>query len=503
MTGTGRGHGFGHRPRALCQAALFGFALALGVGCPAAPVASPAAHPKAGDLAPARLAPAGRDAGATSATPDGGNPDATSEARKGADAAVDAPVAVADAAPVADADVAPRPAKVSWIVVPVDHTDCCAMALLPDGGVLALGENEYGTSSSDDMFLSRLDSAGHTVWHKRAMGRYIRTLSVAAGHAFVTTEFSGRVHLGRVRVRGPGGIDVFVGKLDLSGSARWGRVFSTWDYDRVHAAAPTPDGGVVVALGAFVSPRSGPFVFKPAGGEDALVAKWNGAGKFLWLKSFHWHGNDTAASIVTGARGSLFVAGTRWRSPSTGAYSTANGPCHGWVARLAPDGKTRWLRDLGSAWGHLEIELMARAPGDRLVVAGSLYGTAKVGGTTFHARRVRPYVAVLDSAGNVLWARAEPVASCVTVDAAGRILLGGTKGIVVARRSGSQPWLLHFPKDMYDVQSCVADGAHYLYVSGDAAPHAAFGGARVPAPRRIRFGFLPRFANGFVAKLAH
>ncbi|MGC4055284.1 MAG: hypothetical protein QM757_41145 [Paludibaculum sp.] len=76
-----------------------------------------------------------------------------------------------------------------------------------------------------------------------------------------------------------------------------------------------PDGGVVVAHGAFTAPRKGPVQFTVAGGQDTLIAPGNDGG-LVGVKSLAWPGYDEPAGVVTSG-GAVMAAGTRWKSPST------------------------------------------------------------------------------------------------------------------------------------------------------------------------------------------
>jgi len=470
-------------------------------GCPSPGRAGVGAAPVAAQ-ATASQSPPG-----PAVTPPGAPGSSGAPAASGSAATALAPASSSGAQAIVE-PLPPTAAEISWLRVPVDHSDSDVLASVPDGGVLVLGENAFGIQSPDDLFLLRLSADGETIWQRRGTGRYVRAVAVGAGQAFLATEFSGRVNLDPVTVTGPGGVDAFVGAFGLDGSVAWGRVVSTADFDRAYGLAPTPDGGVVLALGAFVAPRSGPFAFTVAGGEDTVLAKWSAAGELAWLKTFGWPGYDHAEAVLADAEGHLLVAGTRWTSASTGAEALERGPCHGWVARLGPDSDTEWLHDLGDPAGFLTVSGMARSTRGRLVVTGRFRGRANLGAATLEASGDSAYVALLDGTGAVMAARATPAGGCLAVDAAGRILLSGSQGVLLvdptAAPDAAPTWLLRWEKNaVRSIRGCAAVGAHHLIVGGTADASAKIGGRSLPAPLTTRFPHLPASSAGFVAKLAY
>lgn len=474
------------------SAYVAGFLLLLCAAC--TPVSAPSAPAARTTSARAPSLPA-RGAHADAGTASGA--DAARRVRADAGVAADAGTNAVRATQEA---ALPGSAKVSWVVVPLDHVECCELAWIPGGGVVALGDNE-AVKSHDDMFLIRLDAGGRTVWQKRATGRFVRTLSVGAGRAYLTTLFNGNVHLDQLHLHGPTLDSIFVGAVDLSGTTKWGHVIGMPVRGDVNASAAARDGGLVVAFHGVRPPASGLFTFKPAGGTDALVGKWSSQGKFLWVDSFNWAGDDEVSAVVSAAHNRVVVAGTRCKSPRTSATG-ATGRCRGWIAQIDPNGKTEWERDLGTPTARLKIYGVRRLPGGRLAVRGWFSGHQKLGGTVLDARKGGSYLAVLDStAQHVVWARQEPEIACMAVDGAGRILLGSSDGIRVARRAGAEPSLIHFGKDVYEIQSCVAGGTHHLYVGGYADSHAKLGSTSLPRARTIRFRSVPADDRGFVAKL--
>ena len=93
-------------------------------------------------------------------------------------------------------------------------------------------------------------------------------------------------------------------KFDAEGSPVWAREFGTLARDWAHGVAVDRADGVYVAGmtgGALVGPG--------AGGYDAFVRKYDGAGTEIWTVQMGTAGDDGAAAIAVHGSGALYVAG--------------------------------------------------------------------------------------------------------------------------------------------------------------------------------------------------
>jgi hypothetical protein len=96
-----------------------------------------------------------------------------------------------------------------------------------------------------------------------------------AGGVFVTGYTTGSLG-GPIAGMG----DVWLARYDRPGNQAWIRQFGTVEWDEARAAEPDGSGGVYVSgitLGALVGPH--------AGSEDAWLARYDGAGNQVWIKT--------------------------------------------------------------------------------------------------------------------------------------------------------------------------------------------------------------------------
>jgi hypothetical protein len=390
-------------------------------------------------------------------------------------------------------------------VEPVDNTSSYKLLVLPGAPVAMIGNNQTHVASPDDMFVAALGEDGAATWRKAGTASYVRAVAGAPDHLFFASEFLGKIDFEGVRAATADTAALIV-KLDATGALAWGRVLGSGSYTRVGGLAATPDGGVAAALGIFAPARAGALAVPVAGGEDTVIVQHDAAGQVAWVKTFGWAGYDEPTAIVADAAGDVLVAGTRWRDKAMELPALADGRCHGWAAKLGARGELRWLVELGADTTRLTVDRVALGAGGGLVIAGTLFGNNQLGATLLQAPgKQRTYLAALDGDGRVAWARLHDLPECLAVDAAGRLVIAGAKGVSVETADGASTPVLAFPAGtVTSISDCRLDGAGHLYLAGMIKAKATIGGVTMagPAVKRPRTSWLKPSEVGFVAKLA-
>jgi hypothetical protein len=134
-------------------------------------------------------------------------------------------------------------------------------------------------------------------------------------------------------------------------------------------------------------PGPGEFNIRSKGYEDIYVLKLDGAGNFIWAKTFGGEFEDTAKSLAVDANGSIFVTGRFTRSgdfnPTRTGVLTLNalGRDDIFVMQLSGAGKIVWAERFGGE----EVEYDLRDSGEDIALdaEGNLYITG-----TFADRKV-------------------------------------------------------------------------------------------------------------------
>jgi hypothetical protein len=305
----------------------------------------------------------------------------------------------------------------------------------------------------DDVFVSKLDSAGNFLW-ARAMGgtgsvftdRGTGVAVDAAGHVYTTGTFTGMVDFdpgpGVFNLTSVGGHDVFVSKLDSAGNFLWARAMGGIASDEGKGVVVDGSGNAYITGNfqdtADFDPGPGVFSLTSAGNNDVFVSKLDSAGSFVWAGAMGGGSSDVGFGVAVDAAGNVYTTG--WFSvtadfdPGPGAFNlTSAGFEDVFVSKLDSAGNFVWARAMGSA-GSFELGAGVAVDG-----AGNVYTTGPFDGTVdfdpgpgvFNLTSAggRVFVSKLDSAGSFVWAGAmgggNSSAGGVAVDAAGNVYTTG------------------------------------------------------------------------------
>jgi len=325
-------------------------------------------------------------------------------------------------------------------------TESYAIALDDSGNVYLTGrfsgtvDFDPGTATaaitfsggSYDLFISRLSSAGDFVWAKAMPGAATLAYSIdvdAAGNVYTagvfagTTDFdpdTGIANLSAISW------DMFISKLDPSGSFLWARRTGGNNYDYAYSIAiDDAAGGAVYATGGF----QGLVDFDPgvdtanlsgsSGSSSAFVSKLDSAGNFAWAKEITGIGGHSGSSVAIasfGKRG-VYVTGTFEGTtdfdpgPAVSNLTSA-GVNDAFISRLDSSGNFVWAKAMGGmSFDFGQSAALAPDGSGSVFTAGVFNDSADfdTGAGTFNLVSNGSsdiFITRLDSMGNLLWAKA-------------------------------------------------------------------------------------------------
>jgi hypothetical protein len=143
---------------------------------------------------------------------------------------------------------------------------------------------------------------------------------------------------------GAGDFDALLVKYDAAGRLVWTRQLGTsvWDYARDVATDRGTGDVLIVGYGAGDIDGNG----MTAGGTDVFVARFTSDGARVWVRQVGTSGNDEAWDFGVDASGNTVVS---MRTDGSFAGATNAGGLDYAVARLARDGSLVWVRQVGTA----------------------------------------------------------------------------------------------------------------------------------------------------------
>jgi hypothetical protein len=296
-----------------------------------------------------------------------------------------------------------------------------AITTLADGSAMATGlfkgTVDFGSTSltsagNNDIFVTRTDPSGAFLWAVRAGGTGndggYGVSALADGSAIVTGQFRGTATFGGITLTASGGsADIFVAKVDASGSFVWASRAGDTSTDKAWYVSTLGDGSAIVT-GWFLGTATfgGTTLVSTGGSDDIFVAKIDASGSFVWAtQAGGTTSNDEGIGVSTLADGSSIVTGTFEGPASFGAHTLAGtGAEDIFVAKVSPSGSFVWATQAGGTAEDEGFRASTLADGSA-IVEGYFGGTATFGSTTLQSAGGEDFfVAKVSASGEFQWA---------------------------------------------------------------------------------------------------
>lgn len=192
-----------------------------------------------------------------------------------------------------------------------------------------------------------------------------------------------------------GAADVWIVKLDNSGTLQWERNFGGSDDDIAHSILQTSDNGFMVAAASYSSDGD---VGGNNGGGDLWLLKLDNSGALQWEKNFGSSGDERPRSIVRSGDGGFVIAGS---SDSSGVdVGGNNGGYDYWIVKVDSSGNLQWESNYGGAGTDFAFSVDRTADGGFVTVGYSDSADGDVGSNQGGADA---WVVKVDSSGSFEW----------------------------------------------------------------------------------------------------
>jgi prepilin-type N-terminal cleavage/methylation domain-containing protein len=357
-----------------------------------------------------------------------------------------------------------------------DYTN--SVARTSDGGYVVTGRTESFGAINYDVLLLKFDSSNNLTWSKTFGGAMFDE-----GDSVVQTSDGGYIVVGYTYSFGPGDDDVLLLKFDSSGNLSWSKTINNGGLQDVGTSvAQTSDGGYIV---------TGYSVSVGPGVNDALLLKFDSSGNLSWSKTFGGGGNDMGTSVAQTSDGGYIVTG---RTNSFGA-----GGNDALLSKFDSSGNLSWSKTVGgpgfdmgysvaqtSDGGYIitgETQSFGAGGGDALLLkfdsSGNLSWSKTFGGTSydgghsvtqtsdggyivsgqtfsFGAGNYDVLLSKFDSSGNLSWSKTAGGASFEWGDSVTQVLSGDyiVAGYTQSFGAGNYDGLLLKFDSLGDISSC-------------------------------------------------
>ncbi len=259
-----------------------------------------------------------------------------------------------------------------------------------------------------------------------------------SGNIFITGVFYGSVDFGGGALISAGGSDIFIAKFDNNGNHLWSKRFGDTDYESAGSIDIDTSGNVFI-IGYFNgSVNFGGGILTSAGSNDIFIAKFDNNGNHFWSKHFGGNFNiQYRYSITTDASGNVFITGNFYGTVDFGGgFLTSAGSYDIYIAELDEQGNHVWSQRFGDSNNQHGYSIITDARGN-VFIAGGFEGSVDFGGgALISAGNWDIYLAKFDTQGNHVWSQRfgdsnDQSSNSITTDTSGNILIaGGFEGSV-------------------------------------------------------------------------
>lgn len=249
---------------------------------------------------------------------------------------------------------------------------------------------------TEDIFIAKIDAEGNVLWARRAGGDAEGDIGVAVtpladGSAIVSGNYRGVADFGLFTLGStslPGG--VFVARIDASGIFSWATAAGSTESAKVLESTLLNDGAIL-CTGTFSGTVTfGSTTLNTSGGlyDEIFVAKLDVNGGFQSATKIGIGASPSSSvyrdslAMTAAADGSAIVTGLYRSSVWLGSTFLSGGVIQNFVAKINPAGSVVWAKNLSGR------SKAAAGPDGSVIVAG---GSGNAFITTF------------DAAGNMLW----------------------------------------------------------------------------------------------------
>lgn len=303
-------------------------------------------------------------------------------------------------------------------------------------------------ATTSDIFVTKLDPAGNTLWAKSvggASGERGYGIAVdASNNVFVTGGFgSASINFGSGSLSNAGSPtnDVFVTKYDANGTNLWSKSAGGTNADAGLSAAVDSLGNVYVTgqyTSASINFGTGVLNNASTGTQDLFIVKYNGSGTAAWAVRSGGSLDDFGQSIAVKKTAVYVTGGFSSSSVMFGTTTLTNasaGTNDVLLAKYDNNGNAIWAKKSGGADSEAGNGVALDSMGNVYITgyfssSSISFGTITVNDFSVGYRDL--FVAALDAAGTSLWATEvgssyDETANAIAVNSTGaNIYVGGT-----------------------------------------------------------------------------
>jgi len=287
-----------------------------------------------------------------------------------------------------------------------------------DGNYIFSGHSNSSDSDltsnngSYDAWIAKANDTGKVLWSKNYGGSGDEVIwhSCATKDGGYILAGSTDSYNGDVVNRHPGGMEVWIIKVDENGNKEWQKTYGGSGDESACSIQQTKDGGYIFT--GWASSNDGDLTSSHVGlpggfSQDLWVVKIDSTGKLIWQKDLGGSNSDIGFSVLQSEDGNYIVAGyTASNDGDIPMHYGNSGKWDAWVLKFNATGTLLWQKFYGGTQDDA-FNAIVQTPDKGYILAGATNSNdSDVSGNHLNSSlstTTDVWVAKIDSLGNLNW----------------------------------------------------------------------------------------------------
>ncbi len=255
-------------------------------------------------------------------------------------------------------------------------------------GKIGFGADTLESFGGRDIFVAKVHSSGYFYWARRAGGsnaEIARDIAVDnSGNVYITGYYYGTAQFGNSSLTANRNSDIFVAKLNNSGTWQWARSAGGVGFDRGNAIAVESNGTVYVSGSFENSSTFGTVSLNSSGAKDIFISKLSSAGAWIWSVRAGGTSTEEPNAIKYNANlKKIFLAGYFGGSATFGGTTlSSSGQRDAFLSKLDINGNFNSSVKIGGV-AYDEIKNLKLDNANNVYFAGYFEATSAFGSSEF------------------------------------------------------------------------------------------------------------------------
>jgi hypothetical protein len=273
------------------------------------------------------------------------------------------------------------------------------------------GSKMLVSAGGSDVYLAKHSAGGVPEWSTRIGGTdddYVqKVMTDNEGHVIVAGYFYGTIQIGQDQYSSFGSQDIFVARFNDSGELLWSYRAGGPMADYITGLYVDQDQNIAIGGYFYDSMDFGDTTLISSRSSDVYLAKLSHDGSLQWVTSAGGSSSDQAGSLSCDSNGNILLAGSFYYDMAFGdtiLYTT--NPVGVFIAKYNPEGQLNDVFQLNGTYLTTEVYIAACSNGD-FYITGNFSEQLVFGNKTFDAGEFNQdiYLARYNASCELQWAR--------------------------------------------------------------------------------------------------